>query len=181
MKFLASREEDENLSYAIFAEEQIPKISKSMLKDWLDKKDVILRKAYEGCVLRKLRLNPNKNPKHAKTHEKLHAEFIKQRNLGNKISFHWLLLTGKKLARKYSFPIFTRKGVEMFVKKFDIKVRRTQRKKQKPKTIHLQKILQWHFNLREKVIKSNRIGNEHYTLTWGRYPPDRRFNVDQAH
>ena len=34
--------------------------------------------------------------------------------------------------------ISTRKGVEMFVKTFDIKVWRTQRKKQKPKTFHIQ-------------------------------------------
>ena len=93
----------------------------------------------------------------------------------------WLFITGKKIAIKYSLPTFTRKGVEMFTEKFSIKIRRTQRKKQKPKTIHIEAIKQWHLKLRETVIKSNKQGNEQYDPVFGRFRADRRFNVDQAH
>ena len=77
-------------------------------------------------MLKKLRLNPKKNPVHAKTHEKLHSEFRKKRSLGNKISFQWICIMGRKIAIENSFPTFTRKGVEMFTEKFNIKIRRTQ-------------------------------------------------------
>ena len=128
LKFLAQKEEDENLSYAEFAEwenqgKKKEKICKSMVHKWVDQKDIILQKAYEGCVLKKLRLNPKKNPVHAKTHEKLHSEFIEKRRLGNKISFHWICLMGRKIAIENSFPTFTRKGAQMFVEKFNIKVK----------------------------------------------------------
>ena len=152
-----------------------------MVMKWVKKREIYLRKALEGCVLKKLRLNPNKNPRHAETHKYLHEEFIQKRKKGKKVSFMWLFITGKKIAIKYSLPTFTRKGVEMFTEKFNIKIRRTQRKKQKPKSIHMEAIKQWHLNLRETVVKSNKEGNEQYDPVFGRYPPDRRFNVDQVH
>ena len=111
-KFLALKEEDENLSYSTFAElEQIP--SKSMLFKWVNDKDEkgmnnILRRAYEGCNLKKYRPVPKKNPKHAKTHELLYKEHLEHRKRGNKISFYWYYITGKKIAAKNSLPPFTK-------------------------------------------------------------------------
>ena len=126
LKYLAQKEEDENLSYAVFAEWESTKkikLNKAMVHKWVNKKDIILQRAYEGCVLKKLRLNPKKNPVHAQTHEKLHSEFREKRGLGKKISFHWICIMGRKIAIENSFPTFIRKGAQMFVEKFNIKAK----------------------------------------------------------
>ena len=41
----------------------------------------------------------------------------------------------------------------------------------------MEAIKQWHLNLRETVVKSNKEGNEQYDPVFGRYRADRRFNV----
>ena len=87
--------------------------SKSMLFKWVNDKDEkgmnnILRRAYEGCNLKKYRPVPKKNPKHAKTHELLYKEHLEHRKRGNKISFYWYYITGKKIAAKNSLPPFTK-------------------------------------------------------------------------
>lgn len=177
LKFLEAEQDDPTISYGVFAESE--KISKSMLFKWVKDKENILRKAYEGCILKKHRPIPKKNPKHEKTHQLLHAEFLKQRNKGNKISFLWILITGRKLGVKNKLPTFTRKGAVSFLTRFKIKIRRVQRKKQQPKSFHAEELKQWHLQFRENVIKSC-WSNPQYDEKWGRFKPARRFNVDQV-
>jgi len=52
LRFQQAQVEDENLSMSVFAEFQA-RITKSMLCDWLKRKDKILKLAYEGCNLKK--------------------------------------------------------------------------------------------------------------------------------
>ena len=52
LRFQQAQVEDENLSMSGFAEFQAG-ITKSMLCDWLKRKDKILKLAYEGCNLKK--------------------------------------------------------------------------------------------------------------------------------
>ena len=66
LKYLEEIQHDPELSISVFAQEN--KISKSMLHRWIEAKELILKKAYEGCILKKYRPIPKKNPKHAKTH-----------------------------------------------------------------------------------------------------------------
>ena len=40
---------------------------------------------------------------------------------------------------------------------------------------------EWHLKLRKTVIKSNKKGNEQYDPVFGRFRPDRRYNVNQVH
>ena len=150
-----------------------------MLHRWIEAKELILKKAYEGCILTKYCPIPKKNPKHAKTHALLHSEFLKQRKRGNKISFLWLLITGRKLALANSFPTFTRRGAVTFLSKFNIKMRRVQRRKQKPKGFYAEAMKQWLLKFRENVIKSC-WSKPNYDEKWGRFQPSRRFNVDQV-
>ena len=103
MKYLEEKERDPNLSYADFSVNENIK-NKCLVIHWVAKKEITLRKALEGCVLKKLRLNPNKNPRHAETHKYLHEEFIQKRKKGKKVSFMWLLITGKKLLSSIHCP-----------------------------------------------------------------------------
>ena len=176
LKFLEAKKVDDNLSYAVFAEMQnIP--DPGMLWKWVDDKETILNKAYEGCTLKKIRSNPNQNPRHANTHKLLYSEFVKKRNIGYKISFLWIWITGRKLAVKHSYPSFTRWGAEQFLVKFNVKIRHVQRKKQKPKSFHVEPLRQWHFGFREDVIRSQ---GPNMDPKFGRFKLNRRFNVDQV-
>ena len=168
MKLLDAQAEDKNLSAAVFAETE--NISKSMLSKWLKEKDMILTKAYEGCILKKFR--PKIKSKHIQTFELLHKEFLKQRNIGHKISFLWMFITGRKIAKRISMPIFTRRQTQNFIAAYNIKMRRVQRKKQQPKTSYTEALKQWHLNLRESLIKSKSL-SPHFDSKWGRFKPNR--------
>jgi hypothetical protein len=65
------------------------------------------------------------------------------------------------------------------VQKYNIKIRRVQRKKQKPKASYTGALMKFHCELREGLIKSGR-NLPHYDQKWGRFKPDCRFNVDQV-
>ena len=95
------------------------------------------------------------------------------------ISFQWFLITGRKIAKQNGGPMITRSAVQTFVKRYHIKVRKVQRKKQQPKDDFTEKIKQWHLNYRESLIKSQRPGS-HYDCKWGRFKPYQRINVDQV-
>ena len=53
LKFLEEEKNDPELSLGVFAQDH--EISKSMLFYWIKDKNNILKKAYEGCILRKNR------------------------------------------------------------------------------------------------------------------------------
>ena len=149
-----------------------------MLFRWLKDKGKIFKKVNEGCLLKKDRPS-GKSEKHAKTQFLLHEKFLQQRKKGNKVSFKWLMLTGRKIAIENSHPTFTRWATQQFLRIYQVKIRRVQRKKQKPKSASEEALKQWHFNFREKVVKSKR-NNENFDPKWGRFRPERRFNVDQV-
>ena len=180
MKFEEAKEEDGNLSLSTFCERYGIK-SKSMIQKWLKEKDKILKKVYEGCgALKRNREIPKRNPKHDKTYEKLYPRFCDHRKKGNKVSFQWFYIIGRKIAIEHSFPTFTKKAVEMFLKRFNIKHRRVQCKKQKPKSDNEEGLKQWHLKLRETLLKSNRSSSDYHEKL-GRFELHRRFNVDQVH
>ena len=149
-KYLEEKAEDENLSLEVFAEGE--KISKSMLSRWLKDKGKIFKKVNEGCLLKKDRTS-GKSEKHAKTQFLLYQKFLQQRKKGNKVSFKWLMLTGRKIAIENSHPTFTRWATQQYLRIYQVKIRRVQRKKQKPKSANEEALKQWHFNFREKVVQ----------------------------
>ena len=178
MKFLEAQVDDPNISYKVFAEsENIP--DKSLVLKWVKQKELILKMAYESCFFKKNRLVAKQNPKHAKTHQLLYSEFLRLRGIGYKISFRWILITGRKLAIKNSLPTFTVKGAQMFLKDKKIRIRQVQRKKQMPKSAHVESLKQWYLKYREDLIKSQ-WSSAQYDEKWGRFRPSRRFNVDQV-
>ena len=152
-------------------------ISHSMLSRWLADKENILRRALEGCTKKKNRVNVTS--KHSQTSRLLYGEFCKQRDRGKKISFLWFLVTGRKIAREKGFPYYTNFAAQDFIKDYQIKLRKVQYKKQKPKSCKTEVVTEWHLNFRETCIKSKNTSSN-YTEQWGRFPPDRRFNMDQV-
>ena len=66
-----------------------------------------------------------------------------------------------------------------FIKQYNIKLRRVQRKKQAPKGNFEDKLKQWHSSLKEKLIKADQ-SKPSYDRKWGRFQPNAWFNVDQV-
>ena len=69
-------------------------------------------------------------------------------------------------------------AITRFIRLYKVKLRRVQRKKQVDRSKYLPEMIKFHTQLREGVIKS---GNEKssYDAKWGRFAPNRRFNVEQ--
>ena len=164
-----------NMSLSEFGSEV--DISKSMVFRWINDKDEIFQKASQDkiCHLKKGR----PSTKHLKTFPKLYQAFLKMRENGQKVSFLWFWIKGKKIAKEIEAPLFTRSAAQAFVKKYNLKVRRTQRKKQQDKSDYIEKLKQWHLRLREGMIKSGK-SKPTYDQKWGRFKPHLRFNVDQV-
>ena len=147
LRFLEAKQNDPDMSYQVFSDlMKIP--DRSMLHKWVKNKDSILKLAIGGSVVKKNRPVPKNNPKHAKTHTLLYTEFLKKRNIGKKISFLWIFITGRKIANFQKLPSFTRWAAERFCVKFNVKIRRVQRKKQKPKTFQVEKLKKWYADYR---------------------------------
>ena len=66
----------------------------------------------------------------------------------------------------------------MFLRKFNIKLRRVQRKKQTDKSKFAPDIMKWRCTLHKVVIKSCSHLPD-YDPKWGKFPPNRRVKVDQ--
>ena len=66
-----------------------------------------------------------------------------------------------------------------FTKQYKLKIRRKQRNKNVPKEAHRLKLMEWHANLREKLIRPGQsaVG---YSTKYGHFDPSRQLNVDQV-
>ena len=101
------------------------------------------------------------------------------RKMGKKISFMWIWFQGRKIARNIEAPTFTRNAVQVFLKKYSIKIRKVQRKKQLDKGCFAERMKEWHLKFREGLIKS-RPNYPNFDAQWGRFKPHQRLNVDQV-
>ena len=166
---------DKNLSLGIFGKSV--GISKSMLFRWIeDKKNIFENAADEKvCYLKKGR----GSDRHKDTFPILYKQFLEARKNGKKVYFLWFWIKGKKIAEEISAPMFTKSAVQVFIKRYNLKVRRVQRKKQIAKNCYYKLLQQWHLKLRESVIKSNST-DENFDKKWGRFKPHQRTNVDQV-
>ena len=174
-RFISAKKDDPQISLAVFAEQE--RISKSMLFDWEKNKIEIFKKASEEkvCYFKKGRVSK----RHDQTHPKLYHEFVKSRRNGKKISFDWLWVKGRKIADENGYPAFTKSAVQAFLKKYTIKIRKVQRKKQDDKSCHAEKLREWHLKFREGLIKS-KSSDPTFDSKWGRFKPHQRINVDQV-
>ena len=174
-KYLTEKSQDPYLSLSVFGSEF--GIVKSMLLRWIQDKENIFQKASmdKVCNLKKGR-NSNK---HEKTFPRLYAEFIRVRDKGHKVSFAWIWIKGKKIAADIQGPMFTKSAAQAFIAKYNLKIRRVQRKKQEDKSNFAEKLRQWHLGVREGLIKSG-SSMPSFDSKWGRFKPHQRFNVDQV-
>ena len=109
-------------------------------------------------------------------------QFVKARNLGRKVSYAWFYITANKINAELNpnaLRVPPKSDAMRFIKQYNIKLRRVQRKKQAPKENFEDKLKQWHSSLREKLIKIDQSKPSYYKK-WGRFQPNAWFNVDQV-
>ena len=109
----------------------------------------------------------------------MNSEFLTARDRGRKVSFNWLWVKGRKIAKDVGEPEFTHRAVVLFLKKYHVKIRRVQRKRAENEGNIAEKLRNWHVKYRETCIKS-RQSDPNYDKKWGRFKPYQRFNVDQV-
>ena len=88
--------------------------------------------------------------------KKLIVKFRNAREKGKMVSFAWLYTTAS-IIHKNDNPDAKRLSpsvVVSFVRTFKIKMRRVQRRKQKPKSDGIALMQKWHMELREGLIKT---------------------------
>ena len=69
--------------------------------------------------------------------------------------------------------------VVTFIRKYHMKLRRVQQKKNVNKSALAPELMQWHCTLREGLVKT-RSNKDSYNVKWGRFQPEQRLNVDQV-
>ena len=66
-----------------------------------------------------------------------------------------------------------------FLKRNNLKQRKIQRNKKLPKEYYHADLVKWHYNLRERAIRTG-AANHNYDSKWGSCLPVERFNMDQS-
>ena len=128
-------------------------------------------------ILRKNR----KSKKHDAVYRKLYKKLETARKKGLRVSFALPYANGNKFHKELhkNANNLPKSAITAFIRRYNIKLRRVQRKKKVYKTTYLQRIMKWHSSLREGLIKS-KIDSPTYDFKWGRFLPSRRLNVDQV-
>ena len=154
-------------------------ISKSQLCDWKRKESTI---AAAAATERKKHTKIRKANKHNGLFVKLYEKVSSYRKKGLKVSHKWIHVQAQKLNKDIngdSVKPIGRHIVSRFVSHYNIKIRRKQRSRPKPKQDYTQRIMQFHSTLREALIKTS-PDDPNFDPKWGMYPPAKRINVDQS-
>ena len=153
-------------------------IDKSLVSRWIKSKKNIIDGVSDQH--RKLFKKNRKSTKHKTLFKKLFIKFKEARSKGLKVSFSWLYTKANVIKKELSqnFKWLSKTVVVMFLRKFNIKLHRVQRKQQIDKSMFPPKIMKWHCTLHERVIKSCSHLPD-YDPKWGRIPQNKRVNVDQ--
>ena len=142
-------------------------IHKSLVTKWKDSKKAIV----DAASAKHLRLlkKQRRSTKHDKVFHLLLKKFRKSRANGGMVSFQWLYTTANMINKEVN-PGASRLNpsvVTAFKRKYGIKLRKVQRKKQKPKESSVGDLMSWHCEIREGVIKSG-SNLPYFDSKWGR-------------
>ena len=156
-------------------------INKSILSKWKKDRVNILNQAMKEHT--RLLTKGRKSKKHDELFKKLLPKFRAAREKGRVVSFSWLYTHASNIHKELNPGADVRRlspsVVVSFTRKFKIKMRRVQCRKQKPRSEGVADLMAWHTKLREGIIKTG-PNLPFYDSKFGRYSPDRRFNVDQV-
>ena len=117
-------------------------IHKSLVTKWKQDEKRIISHVAEGKV-KKLMKKGRPSNKHQAVFVKLRQKFVKARSLGMKVSYAWVYVDANKINAELNSnaPRVPKSAAMRFIKKYSIKLRRVQRKKQVRKEGYEEKIM----------------------------------------
>lgn len=155
-------------------------VHKSMVTRWKANEKLIYSKYSEdkkNKLLRKCR----RGDKHKALFNRLYDKFSEARKKGLKVNFQWLYVRANQihLEQHPDADRLPKSTVIHFLRKNKIRMLCIQRKRQVDVKKEMPKLMKWHSNLREKLVKSA-SDKPTYDRKWGRFSPSKRLNVDQV-
>ena len=153
-------------------------VHKSMITRWKAKENEIYGKTGESKkahFFRKCR----RNDKHKAMFSRLYDKFCEARKKGLQVNFDWLYVRANQihLEQRPNAERLPMSTIVYFLRRHKIRLC-VQRKRQVPVKKSTPALMKWYSNLREKLIKSG-CSKSSFDKKWGRFPPDKRLNVDQ--
>ena len=105
---------------------------------------------------RKLFKEGRKPQKYRELYPKLWERFLSARSRGHKVNFHWLWTKARVLYKEMTGSDESIKGhvIVRFLHDHKIKMRARQRNKKKPKEAKIEDLKKWHYNYRERCIRT---------------------------
>ena len=152
-------------------------VSLSLISKWM-KDQAKIMKAAAGEYKKMFKIQP------AKKYIRLYSELIKvfstARNQGRRVDFNWLWSKARKINREVLMEdrIIRKYLIVNFIKRYHLKLRRTQRNKKVSKESLRADLKEWHATTRERLVRMG--SNDDYHSKWGRFLPKQLFNVDQS-
>ena len=120
--------------------------------------------------------------KYQALYKELYAQFMEARSKGYHVEFNWLWNKGRKIHRNQTgdeAAILRKHVIANFLRCNDLKQRKIQRNKKFPKEHYCADLVKWHYNLRERAIRTG-AANPNYDAKWESYLPVERFSMDQS-
>lgn len=154
-------------------------VSRGQISKWLKMKDKIVRAV----------VGENKNMfkvtrparKYNKLFKALNVKFLDSRSTGHRIDFNWLWSKARVIYREQENnddAVVKKHVIVNFIKRYHLKLRRTQRTKKQDKEAFREPMMKWHSTLRERLVKTG--SSENYHPVYGSFVPAQRYNVDQS-
>ena len=141
------------------------------------------QKSADTAVDRHMRLMKKIRPstKHKQLFVKLNQKFLQARSKGLQVSFAWLYVNARKIQAELNQSsqsdekVIPKSAIFSLIKKYGIKLRRSQCKKRASKTNFLPGMIGWHATLCKGLIKTGNT-KPSYDNKWGSVQPSRCFN-----
>lgn len=153
-------------------------VNRCQISKWLKMKHKIVYAAVkENKNMTKLRPAVRYN----ELYRALRQKFLSARGKGQRVDFNWLWSKARVIYRQQqndADATVKKHVIANFIKRNDLKLRRTQRNKKLEKEFYRDSIMKWHSTLRERLVKSGK--KDSYDPVYGGFMPTQRFNVDQS-
>ena len=157
--------------------ELFPGIALSQKSKWM-KDGAKIMKAAAGEHKTMLKTRPTR--KYNRLYSELIQKFSAARKQGRRINFDRIWSKARKISHEalHEDTVIRKHVIVNFIKRYHLKLRRTQRNKKIPKESLHSDLQRWHSTTRERLVRTGVLDNYH--PKWGHFLPAQRFNVDQS-
>ena len=155
-------------------------LDKTKVSKWSKHKENIIMAASD--IHKRKLFKIRSSVKYQSLYKELYAQFTEARSKGYHVDFNWPWSKGRKIHRNQTgdeTAILRKHVIANLLKRNNLKRRKIQRNKKLPKEHYRADLVKWHYNLRERAIRTG-AANHSYDSKWRSYLPVERFNMDHS-